>query len=73
MYIDKEIKKIKTDGFKPWGIVIPNPQNAPKGSGVFQFRKGSGRKTETAALVIDPSGKVIRGTIARVNGRIEQI
>jgi hypothetical protein len=54
--IDPRIKAILREGFKPWGIVIPNPKDAPKGSGLFQFRKGR----EEASAVVAPNGRVVR-------------
>lgn len=61
--IDRQIKRILEEGFKPWGVVIPNPVGAPKGSAVFQFRRRNGKKYDEAVFVIDPKGHVIRGQV----------
>jgi hypothetical protein len=56
MKIDPKIKTIMRQGFKPCGTVIPNPRNAPKGSGVFHFEKGC----EEIDAVIDARGNLVR-------------
>lgn len=55
--IAPQIKQLLLDGFKPWGMVIPDPINAPKGSAAYQFKRGR----DSASFVITPSGRVVRG------------
>ena len=67
--IPTKVKRLIDDGFKPMKFVIPNPVDAPKGSGVYQFRRGR----DSASLVITPRGKVLRGVIVYANGKFQNL
>lgn len=67
--IAKQVKALMDEGYAPWGIVIPNPEGAPKGSGVYQFRKGK----LDAAVVLTKRGRFVRGTVERKRGKVETI
>lgn len=53
-------QKLAAEGFKPWGLVLSNPCNAPAGSKLYQYKKGR----RVAYCVLAPNGNFVRGNAA---------